>query len=279
MAVRIVTDSTCDLPQETIDRLGITVVPLTVYFGDEAFLDKVEIDAAAFMARLSSGGALPKTSQPSVEQFRAAFEKVTADGSDVVTVVVSAKLSGTLNSATLATREVSGGERIALVDSELTSLALGLVVIEAAEAAAAGKTKDEVVEVAKRAAERTKVYLMVDTLEFLQRGGRIGRAGSLLGSILSIKPLLWLKDGAVEPLERIRTRGKAVERLFEIATEKPNAKAVFVGSAGDLESARALADRISAALPNASMMVGDLGPVVSVHTGPRALGLAVLDGE
>lgn len=280
MAVRVVTDSTADLPREIAVQYGITVVPLTVFFGDEALLDGVDIDAAGFYERLASSSTLPRTSQPSTEMFRQVYEKLGKETKEIVSIHLSSKLSGTLNSASVARDQVAhGGLHIELIDSYTVSLGLGLVVREAAIAAAAGATLEEVVSVARRAMDRVSVAIVVDTLEYLRRGGRIGRASSFLGSVLSIKPVISVSDGEVVPVERVRTRKKAVERIFEIATADGRAKAVFVASSGDPAETAEFAERLRAVLPHTEIRTAMLGPTVGVYTGENALGVAILRGD
>ena len=279
MAVRIVTDSTCDLPLGDVDRYGITVVPLTVFFGEEAFLDGVEISGSDFYARMVASKTLPRTSQPSVELFQDAYHSLAGDGVEIVSIHVSSRLSGTLNAASIAREVVKHDVHVDLIDSYNVSLGLGLIVLEAARAAQAGATLAEVVATARRAMDRVSVHVAVDTLEYLQKGGRIGRARSLLGSVLSIKPIVCVDDGEVAPFERVRTRAKAIERMFELASGMPRAKEMFIGCGGDDTEGRALLERLRPLLPHTELKVGHLGPVVGVYTGPNALGIAALERE
>lgn len=279
MAVRIVTDSTCDLPPALVEANGIAVVPLTVFFGDEPFLDSVDISAEEFYERQASSKELPRTSQPSVELFREAYERCGADGNEIVSIHLSSKLSGTLNAASVAREEVAPDIHVDLIDSYNVSLGLGLIVLEAAHAANSGASLAEVVATARRAMDRVSVHVAVDTLEFLQRGGRIGRARSFLGSVLSIKPILRVEDGEVAPFERVRTRSKATERIFEIAAGMGRAKTMFVACSGNDEEARALIERLRPVLPHTDIILGQLGPVVGVYTGANALGIAALERE
>lgn len=279
MAIRIVTDSTCDLPPALVQASGITVVPLTVFFDEQPFLDSVEITAEEFYARLAESRALPRTSQPSVELFREAYERCAANGDDVVSIHLSSKLSGTLNAASVAREEVSPGVHVDLIDSYNVSLGLGLIVLEAAHAANSGAGLAEVVATARRAMDRVSVHLPVDTLEYLQKGGRIGRARSFLGSVLSIKPILHVEDGEVAPFERVRTRSKATERIFEIASSMARAKTLFVACSGANDEAREMIERLRPVLPHTDLILGQLGPVVGVYTGPNALGIAALERE
>ena len=276
MSVRIVTDSTADLQPEVVAKLGISVVPLTVSFGEESFLDGVTIDADTFYARMRSSPGLPRTSQPSVPAFRAVYEPLLAAGHDIASIHISSRMSGTLNSATLAAEGLSAGGRVAVIDSENVSMGLAGIVLEAASAAEAGLPLDVVVAAAKAAIPRHHVIAAVDTLEYLRRGGRIGRARSLLGSILSIKPLIEVRDGEIGPLERVRTRARALDRLVELATVDPTIPRLFVASAGDDAGANALADRIRPLLPGVEIIVGRLGPVVGAHSGPGLLGICTV---
>ena len=279
MAVRIVTDSTCDLPAPLVQAHGITVVPLTVFFGDEAFLDTVDITPDEFYERLAVSKELPRTSQPSVELFREAYERCGADGDEIVSIHLSSKLSGTLNAASVAREAVAPEIHVDLIDSYNVSLGLGLIVLEAASAAQSGASLADVVAVTRRAMDRVSVHVVVDTLEFLQRGGRIGRARSFLGSVLSIKPILRVEDGEVAPFERVRTRSKAIERMFELGVSMARAKELFVACSGSDEEARALIERLRPALPHTDIILGHLGPIVGVYTGPNALGIAALERE
>lgn len=279
MAVRIVTDSTCDLPPALVAAYGITVVPLTVFFGDDAFLDSVEITTSEFYERMATAKVLPRTSQPSVELFREAYERCGADGNEIVSIHLSSKMSGTLNAASVAREAVAPEIHVDLIDSYNVSLGLGLIVLEAARSAQSGASLAEVVATARRVMDRVSVHVMVDTLEYLQRGGRIGRAQSFLGSVLSFKPILRVEDGEVSPFERVRTRSKAVERMFEIAASMARSKEMFVAYSGNDTDARALIERLRPRLPHTDLYLGELGPVVGVHTGPSALGIASLERE
>lgn len=279
MTVRVVTDSTCDLPRALAADFGVTIVPLTVFFGEEALLDGIDIGPGAFYERMKASPILPRTSQPSVELFQRAYEQLAREGHDVVSIHLSSKLSGTLNAASVAREVVAHTVHVDLIDSYNVSLGLGLIVLEAAAAAKAGATLAEVVAVARRAMDRTSVVVVVDTLEYLQKGGRIGRARSLLGSVLSIKPLLNVVDGEVAPFERVRTRRKALERIYELATGMPRAKAMFVACGGNDADAEEMIERLRPMLPHTELRLAQLGPVVGVYTGPNAVGIAALERE
>lgn len=279
MTVRIVTDSTCDLPADEVERHGITVVPLSVFFGDDGFLDGVDITASDFYERMTAFKGLPRTSQPSVELFQDAYLRLAGEGVEIVSIHVSSKLSGTLNAASVAREVVKHEVHVDLLDSYNVSLGLGLIVLEAARAAQSGASLPEVVAAARRAMDRVSVHVVVDTLEYLQKGGRIGRARSFLGSVLSIKPIIRVEDGEVAPFERVRTRSKAVERMFELASNMPRAKEMFIGCSGADADALSLVERLRPLLPHTELKLGYLGPVVGVYTGPNALGIAALERE
>ena len=279
MTVRIVTDSTCDLPAEDIERYAITVVPLTVFFGEEALLDGIDVTPADFYARMVAFKGLPRTSQPSVELFQDAYRSLASGGVDIVSIHISSRLSGTLNAASVAREVVKEDVHVDLIDSYNVSLGLGLIVLEAARAAQAGASLPEVVAAARRAMDRVSVHVVVDTLEYLQKGGRIGRARSFLGSVLKVKPIIRVEDGEVAPFERVRTRAKAIERIFELASNMPRAREMFVGCGGDDSDARALIERLRPHLPHTELRLGYLGPVVGVYTGPNALCIAALERE
>jgi DegV family protein with EDD domain len=279
MPVRVVTDSTSDIPHAIARDLGITVVPLTVVFGEESFRDGVDIDAPAFYERLITAKELPRTSQPSVETFRDAYLQAAETSEEMVSIHVSSRLSGTINAASVAREELSHQLHIDIIDSYNVSLGLGAIVIEAAEAARAGATMEQVGRVARGAMDRVKWYAFLDTLEYLQRGGRIGRARALAGSILSIKPILHAEDGEIAPFERIRTRGKAVERLYDLAMEDAMVKHLYVASANNDDEAEAFVERLRPRMPHTDFVVAQFGPVIGVYTGPNALGFCVVRRE
>jgi DegV family protein with EDD domain len=276
MAVRIVTDSTSDIDPETAARLGIGVVPLTVRFGEQSYLDGVNLTSEEFFARLVAHKELPKTSQPSPAQFVDAYRKLSLETGQILSIHISSKLSGTLQSATIAAAEVSDRVAVELLDSETASLGLAPVVTAAAQVAQAGVSLAGVLEAAHHAMEKTRVVVMVETLEYLQKGGRIGRARAFLGGLLNVKPLLQVADGEVSPLERVRSRQKALDRLAQIVLETPDLKRAIVGHAVTPIDARALMERIRSARPDIQVDEGYLGPVIGVYTGPGAIGVVTI---
>lgn len=279
MVVRIVTDSTADLPPEVAERLGIIVVPLVVMFGDEMLQDGIDITSEKFFKRLAREQQLPTTSQPSSGTFRAAYEALRdAGATEILSIHVSGKLSRTVESARQGASDVSG-VRIEHIDSGHASLALGMGVISAARAAQAGASLDEIGAQVASQFRRTRCFFLVDTLEYLRRGGRIGRAQQLIGSLLQFKPLLEIHEGEVVPLGRARTRRKAIEDLIRRISElRPFTHAMAV-HATTPEDCEYLVERLYGMAQDAEIVVGRLTPVVGVHGGPGLLGCAVVTAE
>jgi DegV family protein with EDD domain len=271
MAVRIVTDSTSSIPADIAQALDITVVPLTVFFGDEALLDGVDISSDAFFERLVASPVLPRTSQPSVAQFAEVYAKHAADGHEIVSIHISDKLSGTLNSARAAAGDT--GTRVEIIDTEGASFWVALVAMAAARAAHEGKSADEVAAVARKAVGQMRVYFVVDTLEYLQKGGRIGKAQALLGGLLSIKPLLRVHEGEVHPYGKVRTRPKALQRLHELVREGGPYQEIAVLHGTSPEDAAALATDLGDLTPS-PVLAASVGAVIGVYTGPGVIGVA-----
>ena len=276
MTVRIVTDSTADLDPQVAAEHDITVVPLSVLFGDEELRDGVDIDSAAFFERLTRETVLPTTSQPSAGAFREVYEQLAQEGAtEILSIHVSGKLSGTLDSARQGAQGVEG-VRVELLDSQLATLALALGVITAAEAAAAGASLDEARDAAAGQFARTQTFFLLDTLEYLRRGGRIGRRGEMLGSLLQVKPLLSLRDGEIEPIGRVRTKQKAIDDLLRRAAALLPFDQMAVAHAAAPEDLRQLVERLRALAPDAPLVTGEVGPVIGVHAGPGLLALGVV---
>lgn len=278
--VRVVTDSTADLLPEWRQELGIEMVPLTVHFGDEQYLDQVELHPEAFFARLRQtvpGGAesLPRTSQPPPAAFAQVYRRIAAAGCEVVSIHISQELSGTLAAARAAAAEVPEAA-VRVVDSRLASIALGLCVLRAARAAAAGLHADGVAEEARRAASAVRCAVALDTLRYLALGGRIGRARAWLGALLDVKPLITLEDGVVAPLSRVRGRRHVVGELVRVFEEQvPGSEVeVLVAHGDDPEGAERLAAALRATGRVAALRVGWIGPVIGSHVGPGVLGFA-----
>ena len=277
--VAIVTDSTADLAPEVCARLGIAVVPLNVHFGEEVFRDQLDLTSDQFMERLRRTPDLPTTSQPSPGRFEQTFRELAADHDEIVAVLLSSKLSGTVQSALLARDAVADVIRVEVVDSLNASVGLGFQVLRAADLAAAGS---DAAAIAARLATETGAYhlvFFVDTLEFLQRGGRIGRAAALVGSILSLKPTLRVDEGLIVPFERTRSRAKAIKGLATFAKGLPRVERLAVLHSTTPEDAAALADECVSLLPRSEIAVAKFSPVIGTHVGPGAMGVAVFEGE
>ena len=270
--VAIVTDSTADLPGQLVKARGITIVPLTLNFEGRSLLDGVDIKPSEFYRKLPNATTHPTTSQPSAGRFAEAYQQLLADHADVVSIHISEKLSGTYASAVQGA-EMTDPKRVHVIDSQLVSMSLGLVTMAAAEIASRGANADAIVQKVTEMREQVQTYFSVATLEFLRRGGRIGRASALLGSVLQVKPVLCIRDGLVTPLERVRTFDRALNRIVELTREVDRGKGlcVIVGH-GDAE---ADAERVARELEPVAetLMIQPLGPVVGAHAGPGVVGV------
>lgn len=277
--VRIVTDSTSDLPLSLCDRLGITVIPLNVHFGDVVYRDQVDLSSEEFFRLLAKASDLPKTSQPAPILFEEAYRNLTADGSPVISIHLSSKFSGTLRSAQLARDSLRNRGQIEVIDSQSASLGLGLIVMAAAELANRGADEREVASHVRRLTQNVHIWFFVDTLEYLQRGGRIGRARAFLGTLLNIRPILKVDEGEVHPVEKVRTRSKAIDRLVEFVELFPTIERLAViHSNTSMNDAETLIKRLEPLYPREQIILGQYGPVIGTHTGPGGLGVVVSQG-
>lgn len=274
MAVKIVTDSGSDLPDELAAARGIEVVPLSVRFGDQELVDRRDLSPAEFWARCASSPVLPATAAPAPGAFEQAFRRAAEAGADgVACIVLSTKLSATGESAMTAAKAVADTIAVRVVDSRSITLGLGMIALRAAQLAAEGQTLDQVVAAAEDMADRTRVYGALDTLENLKKGGRIGGAQALLGSMLSIKPIIEVKDGAVEAGPKQRTRARSLQFLVDQVAANPGIDelAVLHGAAPDLDT---FLDLLAKHFPRERIIVGDVGAVIGTHAGPRTIGVA-----
>lgn len=273
MSVHIVTDSASDLPKDLVAERGITVVPLTVRFGDAPEIVDGSISAEDFWSRCNSSPVLPQTSAPSTGDFEEAFRKAAAAGANgVVCVTLASGLSATFSSASAAAESVKADIAVRVVDSRTASLGEGLITLAAAEAAESGAGVEQVEAAATNAASRTKVYAALDTLEFLKKGGRIGGAQAFLGSLLSIKPIIEVGNGGVEPESKQRTRSRAMQYLADkVKSAGPLERlAVVHGRAPDVDE---FTDLLADYAPKGGIIVSDVGAVIGAHSGPRLLGV------
>jgi DegV family protein with EDD domain len=272
----VVTDSSAYIPEQALGDLSIQVIPLWLIWGDERFRDGVDIDPPAFYRRLQESEAFPTTSQPSAGEFEEFFRQVGAEADAIVGVLITSKLSGTVASAHAAKAQLPELD-IRIVDSLSVSMGLGFGVLAAARAAAAGQSIEQVVAAAEDMRDRTHVLFIVDTLEYLRRGGRIGGAKWLLGTALNIKPLLYFVDGTIEPLAQVRTRRKAIARMLETVEERLGGKRmaeVSVVDANSPEEGDALAEQVKERFGISPVYRTVLSPAIGVHGGPGTVVIA-----
>jgi DegV family protein with EDD domain len=280
--VAIVTDSTAYIPDEILKKYSITVTPQILIWGDETFQDGVDIQPNEFYRKLETAKIMPTTSQVAIVTMKATFEHLLESGYDILGIFISTKLSGTMQSATQA-REMlpKAAERIIVVDSNTTAMAMGFHVLAAARAAISGAGLKECQQLAEEAQKHSGVYFVVDTLEFLRRGGRIGGAQALLGSALNLKPLLELRDGRIEAVEKVRTKGKAVNRMIDLVVEKVAGRTPvrLATLHANVESeAKSALDAAAARLNPIEQILASVSPVIGSHAGPGTIGLAYMAG-
>jgi len=276
MPVKVITDSVADLPQRIVDSLGITVVPLLVRFGDDEYRDGIDLTVSEFYSLLRSSPHFPVTAFPPAADFAKAYDQVTADGSDAVVVTISKKLSGSYNSALNAKRAVENSRKIEVVDSRCAAMVQGFVAMKAAEAAQRGASLEEVVRTANAAAERVHLLATFRTLEYLYRGGRIGKAKAFLGTTLKIQPFIGLKEGLVRPAGAAKTRAKAIDKLVSFAGKFTRIDELAVEHTQSPEEAALLVDRLSDLHPRDRIHVSTMTPVIGSHTGPGLLVVCLL---
>jgi DegV family protein with EDD domain len=278
--VAILTDSTAYLPPSIQQEFDIRIIPLTVIWDGDTYADNVDITPKEFYTRLASSDTLPSTSQPSAGDFKKHFNELLEQGKDVIAILISSGISGTVNSALQAQSDL-GSDRISVVDSKTAAMATGLHVLVAARKAAEGASLSEITATAQKAQEHTGVVFAVDTLEFLHKGGRIGGAKRLLGSMLNIKPILEMKDGQIEPVEQVRTQKRALDRLISLSderidNERPLRMAVFHSNAPKL--AEDLLQDTQKILQPDEIYLSELSPVIGTHVGPGTLAIAYMHG-
>lgn len=271
--IRIITDSGCDLPDQTYAEFGIEIVPLTVRFGETDFVDRVDLSRDEFWEKLIHGDDHPQTAAPSVGQFTEVFERLAAGGADGILVMcMSSAISATHQSATLAA-EAFNTVPVEVLDTQLVAGALGLAVLEAAEQARAGADLAAVASTARAACESTFLYATLDTLEYLRKGGRIGSAAAFVGGLLDVKPIIAFEEGKVAAAGRVRTRSRALADVYDHLRELGGSVqrlGVIVSAADDAEEFKAAIADIHGSYP----IVLPIGPIVGTHAGPGTLGIA-----
>lgn len=278
MSVAIVTDSTADIPSQLARSRSITVVPLTLNFEGRSLLDGVDIRPSEFYRKLPNATTHPTTSQPSAGSFAETYAQLLNDHDEIVSIHISEKLSGTYASA-MQGAEMTDPKRVHVVDSEVVSMSLGLVTLAATEMVAKGDSAASIAERVSAMRDKVQTYFSVATLEFLRRGGRIGRASAMLGSVLQVKPVLCIRDGLVTPLERVRTFDRALDRIIALsrAVDRGHGLCVIVGHA----DAEHDAERVARGMEDVAetLMIQPLGPVVGAHAGPGVVGLGCYPAE
>ena len=278
MGVRVVTDSACDLPDDLIERNGIGVVPLTIRFGNEELIDRKELSTDEFWRRLADSDVLPETSAPSAGAFEGAFRRMVEDGATgIICINLSSKLSATMQSAQVAAQALQADCPVVVIDSLMVSMGLGSLCLTAAQRAADGDSLDSIVANVTDRRNRSKLYGALDTLEFLKKGGRVGNARALLGTMLAIKPVLEVRDGVVEEAGKVRTRSKALRLLVDRVKEGPFENlSVLHGNAPDVDE---LLDLLEPLAARDQIVVGQIGPVIGTHAGPRVIGVTFQAGS
>ena len=279
MAIRIVTDSCSDLPTRAARVNDITVVPLYVNVGGDTYRDGVDIDADRFYALLEQLPDLPTTSQPSVGDFLSVYRRLLDEGHQIVSIHVSSKLSGTLNSATQAKAALGDPDRIVILDSRLAGGSQALLTLDAAQWAREMTDAREVAQRVGRSVERKHGFTVVDTLEYMQRGGRIGKAKAFLGGALRVKPIIGIRDGAPHPIERPRTRRKAIARVIGLARELEPFSRIHVSYSTGREGAQAVRDGLCDLVKPQNLIESRFGPVLGTHLGPNTIGVAISQPE
>jgi len=280
--IAIVTDSTAYIPSDLVQKYNLTVTPQVLIWGEETYEDGVDIQPDEFYARLKISKVMPTTSQVSIATMKSTFENLIAQGYDVLGIFLSTKLSGTIQSAIQAKEMMEkAGEKVTFIDSMSTAMALGFQVLAVARAVEDGASLEDAIALAEKAREHTGVYFAVDTLEFLHRGGRIGGAKRFLGTAVNIKPVLAILEGHVEAVEQIRTKKKALDRVFELVAEQTQGKSpVHVAAlhASAEEEAKMILDKATKELNATESILTTVSPVVGTHAGPGTVGLAYMAG-
>jgi len=278
MAVKIVTDSTSDLPDELAQELGIAVVPIYVRFGNEVFRDGLDITDEQFYQWLTTNSVHPATVQPGPQDFLEVYQKLSPEPDGIVSIHLSSKLSGTYNSALLAKQMIASEHPIEVIDTQTVTISLGLISVAAARIAKAGGSLEDVLTEINQAISNTHLLGLLDTLKYLLLGGRIGKAKALVGSVLGIKPVLTVQDGEVTPAGQVRTRSRGVERLIDAVKNASNIQDLAIAYTTTADEAQNLAEQLSSIFTKESIKVIRIGPTLGTHLGPGALIVAFREG-
>ncbi len=279
--IALVTDSTSYIPKDLLDKYKITVAPQILIWGDKNFEDGVNILPSEFYARLQKATVMPSTSQVTVTKFEEIFQRLIEQDYQVLAILIAAKLSGTINSAVQAKAMLPAGAPVEIFDSNTTAMAMGYHVLTVARAIEQGANMSECLELAQEATKHTGVFFAVDTLEFLHRGGRIGTGSRFLGTALNIKPILEVRDGAVEAVERVRTRRKSLTRIIELVEQQIGGRTpvrLATLHANSPEDAQIVLDEANQKLGAVESIFSEVSPVIGTHAGPGTVGLAFMAG-
>jgi DegV family protein with EDD domain len=276
MPVKIVTDSVADIPPDIVKDLDITLIPVLLRFGEETYRDGIDMTTDQFYERLTTSKVMPTTSVPSLDLFARTYARLAEETHEILVIMLSSKLSGLHNAARQSAELMEGDCRIEVLDSGCAVMAQGFVVIKAARAAKEGATLDEILEIVRNNLPRVDMHAAFDTLEYLKRGGRIGRAQAFMGSVLRVNPIITLKDGVVEPAGRARSRSKAINHLYEFAASYSHIEELAVEGAACPEDVDQLVERLGAIFPKERILRSRTTPVIGTHTGPGLLLVAVL---
>ena len=278
MAIKIVTDSASDIPTDIAKKLDITVVPLNVHFGDEVYKDGIDLTTDTFFEKIVDDPRRPSTSQPSMGEFVDAYQKIASEGDEIISIHITSKLSGTFNSATQAAAQLKDQVKVHVIDTANVSCTIAYSAIAAAESIKNGSSVEEAIEIAKSVAERGHFYALFDTLEYLAKGGRIGKAQSLLGGLLKVKPILKTSDGVIDTFKRARSRKAGMLILNQTARTFDKLDELCVIYTTDSTDAEALAEEVSDLLPEGKKpLLIQVGPVIGTHAGPNLIGLGCVE--
>ncbi len=278
MAVKIITDSTADIPQNLLERYGIIIVPLTVNFEDKSYLDKFEISSKEFFEKLEKVEKLPTTSQASPGILADAYKKELEKGNEIVSILISSKFSGTFSSATIA-KEMLANDKIYLIDSETACVGQCMLVLEAARLAEEGLSASEIYNRIENLKLRVSIYAGVDTLKYLEKGGRLSKGAAVVGTLLNIKPIIKVKRGKIESIEKLRGKAKVFKWLDDFIANNvnPQNKTVAVYYSVNIEPAIELKNLLIEKYNAKDVFIGEIGPVIGTHVGPNALAIAFIE--
>ena len=280
MAIKVVTDSTSDLDSAIAEDLGITIVPLNVHFGETVFKDGIDLNTDQFFDKLINGNVFPSTSQPSLGEFVDVYKEISQPGDVIISVHVSSKLSGTINSAQQAANTLSGTVDVRIVDTQQVSMTVGLSAVSAAQAAQEGKSAEECIAIAESVAKRSNFFALFDTLEYLEKGGRIGKARSLIGGLLKIRPILRVEDGEIGQFSKARSRNMGMLKLEQAVRELGKLDDIAIVYSTDGSDAEKLAATVKELLPDGkSPFLTRVGPVIGTHAGPNLVAIAAITSD